>query len=173
MAILAWGLSIFFTAIIIHVIVWRAYPEVRSIGSLFRLFFCVLILAICFLKLAASVSSNFNHIAPGGFLDYLRICIFFISLTLAYIISYSAVEAESPTVLIIDKVMKKGAAGLSKDELGNSLKDEILIEPRIKDLVNDKMVCLAGNRYKLTLKGRLFVTIFISYRDFLNLPKGG
>lgn len=173
MAILVWGLSIFFAAITIHVIIWRIYPAARSMRSLFRLFFYVLILAICFVKLTASVSISFSRIAPESLSDYLHICLFFISLTLAYIISYSAVEAESPTVLIIDKVMKKGAAGLTRNELDNSLKDEILIEPRIKDLVNDKMVYSAGNRYKLTLKGRLFVTIFISYRNFLNLPKGG
>ncbi len=173
MAILSVGLSIFFMAIIIHVVVWRTHRDTRGIKLLLRIFLWTLIMTIFFLYLIQLFTSHLNYIASKTFLDYLQICIFFISLSLAYTSTYSAAEAESPTALMINKVVKAGKDGLTKDEFEKAMTDEILIKPRIKDLLDDKMIFMTKNRYKLTMRGFLFVKIFILYRDFLNLPKGG
>jgi predicted transcriptional regulator len=54
------------------------------------------------------------------------------------------------------------------------LNDDLLVKPRIEDLLRDKLVCMDGEKYLLTPKGNSFVTIITFYRKLINLPvKGG
>lgn len=164
MLILLSGFGIFFTAFFLHVFIWRILPHLASMRNLFRIFLWIFASAIFLIWFYAS---------PRSYINILHICLLYASISSTYIITYSAVEAESPTILIINEIMKKGEKGLSGRDLELILKDDILITPRIKDLLDDGMVYLAGGRYSLTAKGSLFVKIFMLYRGLLDLPKGG
>ena len=105
--------------------------------------------------------------------DSLRLAFLYISAMLAYIISYSAIEADSPTLLITLMIAQAGSGGLLKDDLKRSLGDDCLLIPRLKDLVRDGLAIFKDNRYALSLKGSMFIKVFIFYRTILGAQKGG
>lgn len=106
-------------------------------------------------------------------IDYMHIAVFFTSLALAYIANYSAIEVDSPSLLITKIIGYSGAKGVSKEELLNVMTDDTLLKPRVRDLVEDKLIDLDMDKYKLTLRGRLLARTFIFYRKLLNAQKGG
>jgi len=115
-----------------------------------------------------------NTFAPDTISEYLHITLFVISLTLAYIITYSALEADSPSLVMIMNIASAGSDGLPKKKFEQLMTDDILIIPRVRDLLRDKMVCIENGKYKLTAKGIVFTRIFIVYRHILKIPpKGG
>ena len=104
---------------------------------------------------------------------YIASSLFFISLALAYIISYSGVEADSPSLVMTLTIANAGPEGLDKKEFDKIMTNDILVKPRIRDLLLDKMAYKEGDKYKITPKGILFARIFIIYRKLLNAQKGG
>jgi len=105
--------------------------------------------------------------------EYEMVFLYFISLTLAYIITYSAIEADSPSLAIVLTINSAGSYGLEEEVLDKIMTNDILVKPRIRDLIIDKMVYVDGEKYKLTPKGLLLVRTFIFYRKILNTEKGG
>jgi len=104
---------------------------------------------------------------------FLRIALFSGSVFAAYIVSYPAIEADSPSLLIALAVAKAGGNGVSQAELCARFDDANLIYPRLNDLLTDKMAVLEGGKYKITAKGVLLSRIFAAYRDILGAGKGG
>ena len=88
-------------------------------------------------------------------------------------ITYSAIEADSPSLVMVLSIAKTGKKGLEKKDFLSQMTDDIFVVPRIKDLSKDKMVYFDKGKYILTKKGRFFVMIFLFYRNLLNAPKGG
>ena len=173
MRILLYSLLLFSTAFIFHIVLWKIRLPKRQTKVLLQIFFSTLIVGILFLISISSFISEAENIVPQKTSEYLHICLIFISLTLSYMITYSALEADSPTLVMVMTIEKAGPEGLDKKEFDRMLNDDILIKPRIRDLIIDKMAYLDGEKYKLTSKGVLFARIFILYRGLLNAPKSG
>ncbi|MBF0102471.1 MAG: hypothetical protein HQK77_16325 [Desulfobacterales bacterium] len=110
---------------------------------------------------------------PDTMFSYLHILMFVLSLVPAYIITYSALEVDSPTLVIVKKIADAGKHGLTLNELGQLINDDHLIFPRIRDLIRDGYIIDDSQQYWITSKGKHFISIFIFYRSLLNLPAGG
>lgn len=153
--------------------VWRIRIPKRQTKVLLVIFFGTLFTGLLTLKLAPFSIPGLAVYAPGHPLEYLHISISFISLTLAYMITYSAIEADSPSLVMIRAVAKAGSEGLDKKEFEKTMNDDILLIPRVRDLLNDKMAYIDGGKYRLTPKGFLFARLFVLSRKILKAPKGG
>lgn len=173
MKVLFWGLMIFGLSFLLHFIIWKIHLPKKHTKALLQIFFFTLIACIAILISFSLFSLKFITIAPADFKEYFHICLFFISLMLAYIVNYSALEVDSPSLTLVINIAKKGWNGLSREELPLFMNDDFLVKPRINDLITNDMVCLEKDNYKLTRRGILFVSMFIFYRKLLNLPKGG
>ena len=173
MKVLVFTLSLFCLAFVIHLIVWRIHLPTRQIKTLVQLFIVILILGILALWLFPPSFRFLQLSGPESFWEYIHIYLFFVSLTLAYMITYTAIEADSPSLVLIMKVSEAGSEGLDSKKLEQMMSDDILVIPRLEDLVLDKMAYINGNRYFLTAKGVLMVRIFLYYRKLLGAPKGG
>lgn len=173
MEILFWGLAIFCFAFILHLLVWKICVPKSTIKVLLLIFFSCLVVSLIFLFFASALFVDFFLRIPNNFIDYVYITMLFVSLSLVYIASYSAIEADSPSLVVVMSIAKSSPDGLSKEGLLEMFTDDLLVKPRIKDLVNSKMIHLESNSYKLTNKGALFVKVFILFRKFLSLSKGG
>jgi predicted transcriptional regulator len=103
----------------------------------------------------------------------LHIVLFCTSLALAYITTYSAVEVDSPSLIMVMNIAEASKEGLDKNKIQQIITDETLIKPRIKDLVEKGMIYLDVDKYKLTPRGLLLTRLFIFYRELLNTGKGG
>ena len=166
-------MTIFSVSLAIHLVLWRIYVPKTGVRALLKIFFGTLITAILLLYIASAASVSFRHIAPDNIAEYIHICIFFTAMALSYIITYVAIEADSPSIVMIMKISGAGPEGLPKKELRRALTDDLLIKPRIEDLLNDKLILTDRDRYRLTSKGSRFVCPFIMYRKLLGLQKGG
>jgi hypothetical protein len=120
-----------------------------------------------------SLFEGYNRFLPRELFEYLHILFFNISFILAYMITYSAIEVDSPSIVIIMKIYKFGSEGVEQEKLENIVNDDLLIKSRLKDLLIDKMAYLENGKFKLTSKGNLLANIFIYYRKLLGTSEGG
>jgi len=160
MNILIYGFVFFGVAFLLHVAIWRIKKPANSIKILVLLFILVLI--------AGSILSSLYE-----FFSYVYIWFLFISLFTAYLVSYPAIEVDSPSLVIIRCISESGKAGLNIEKLGDLLQNDLLVEPRLKDLVDAGLVDLSFSAYRINKKGVMFILPFIFYRNILNLGKGG
>lgn len=160
---LFWGSVIFCSAFILHVIIWKVRIPKNQTKILLMIFFgtlCAGFIVLCFLI----------HLTLA---EYLHISLFFISLTLAYITTYSALEVDSPSLVMVMNIAAAGNIGLEKKKFEEITNDDRLVKPRVRDLITDKLAFLEGDRYRLTSRGILVARIFIFYRKLLKAQKGG
>lgn len=174
MSVLLYGIALILVAFLIHLCVWKIYlPKNQKRALLFIFFGTLLAGAIVLRKFSAEDLRLFGIPAPQSPYDYIRLSAMFISLLLAYMVTYSAIEVDSPSLLQILIIAKAGKVGLEEKEFRRLMSDELLVKPRIKDLVDDKLVYLENGKYKLAKNGALVARIFIFYRSLLKLGKGG
>jgi hypothetical protein len=173
MGILCYGILLFLAAFFIHFVIWKIHlPEKNQTVVLLKVFFGVFIFGIILFETTSNLSI-FGIKPPGAFLEYVQLFLLHSSLTLAYIVSYSAIEVDSPSLYMILAIAKASGEGLAEEKLYFFLNDAYLVLPRIKDLAEDAMIYTEGGRYKLTSKGIFLARLFIMCRKILNLPKGG
>ncbi len=145
----------------------------RQTKALLGIFLGVLVAAPLCSTAIAEFCPALSRCLPEGVTDWLRIALLHISVTLAYMITYSAIEADSPSLVMVMAIANAGPDGMDAKEFEATLNDDLLIRPRVTDLITDKMAYREGDRYKLTRKGLLFANIFVHYRRLLKAAKGG
>lgn len=159
MSVLFYGILTFFIALLIHLMVWRiCLPKKNRALILANIFFWTLVLGAIVLK------------GIPGYLDYI---VLYCCLAAAYIVSYPAMEADSPSLEIVRDIAGAGGSGLDKSELYRIMSDEILVVARIEDLLADDLIRIDSGKYVLTSKGRFLAGIFVRFRKLLNAAKGG
>lgn len=173
MKVLIWGLALVVFAFVLHFVVWRVHLPRRQTKVLLCIFFGTLIgSSVCSVLITGFVPGAGAWV-PGSVSDWLRIALLHVAITLAYMITYSAIEADSPSLVMVMAIAHAGPDGMDVKEFEATLNDDLLIKPRIMDLITDKMAYKDNDRYRLTKKGALFANIFIYYRMLLKAPKGG
>ncbi|MFA5160859.1 MAG: hypothetical protein WC421_01310 [Elusimicrobiales bacterium] len=166
--ILLWAVMIFGSGLALHLIWWQIQIPKRQSKTLFILFFSVMAAGLA----AGLAMPDGCELALRGW-QAARAGLCAASMALAYIITYSAVEADSPTLVIALAIRAAGGAGLSPEEIFAGFDDGRLIAPRLGDLVSDKLAVIENGRYRITRRGRLLAGIFTAYRALIGAGKGG
>lgn len=173
MKVLLYGSILFGVAFVIHLSIWKVWLPRRQTKVLLTVFIATFLCGIVVLYgLNAKISLLGMH-PPVSKLEYLQLFQYFISLTLAYIITYSAIEADSPSLLIVIKIFEAGSSGLSKETLEHELDNTVLVEPRVNDLLLDGMAKFNKGKYQLRTKGIILARLFAFYRNMMRAGKGG
>jgi hypothetical protein len=167
MRVLATGLSLFLAAFLAHVALWRVYPPERQIRALLRVFFGV------FAAGAAALSAGVAGATPLPFPELLHAAVLFTALTLAYIQTATTLEVDSPSLSIVLAIDAAGAAGLAREQLRATLTDELLVRPRLDDLVRDQVVAFDGTTYRLLRRGGFFIGFIVAWRRLMRQPVRG
>ena len=135
------------------------------------------LLAILFGVLAAWIAAWIlapgNPLAPRSWLECLHVCIFHASLSLAYIVAYTAIEHRSPSMTVLISVADSGGAGRSRDELRSLLQDAMPVERRLDAMAREGMIVADGPDIRLAAKGRAWAAALSVVRRLLGLPRGG
>jgi hypothetical protein len=173
MKILFWGSALFCLAFSLHLIIWKIRIPERQIKVLLQIFVGTSIIGLLSLWAVSNFIAVFSIYVPKDFSEYLHIILFLTSLILAYMVTYSAIEVDSPSLVIILKIADARTEGLEKSKLMETMNDDVLVKPRINDLITDKMAYVEGDKYKLTTKGSLMLSVITLYRKMLNEGKGG
>lgn len=173
MSVLVYALILIVIAFLIHLIIWKKYIPPNQTVILLLIFLSTLIIGIILFITLKNNLRIFKVAAPANIYEYFQLCIFFISVSLAYIVTYSALEVDSPSLIMVMHIASAGKQGLKKGLFDEKMNDEILIIPRIRDLVNAGMICQEQGVYRLTQKGRIIVSIFRIYRRILRKKRKG
>lgn len=154
---------------LIHIFVWRfAFPKSRPTALLF--IFIILPSAFFILYVVSIKLRLIQYIFGLSFYEWIAAYLLHLVLSCAYILSYPAVEAFSPSLAII--LLIGDSQGVLYEDLAKSLKKDVLLEPRIKDLFEAELVKRDGDYIVITSKGRALVKSFIFLRTFLGLSEG-
>ncbi len=70
-------------------------------------------------------------------------------------------------------IAKKGSKGLPGEQLHKELNDDLLVKPRIKDLIRDKMVILKDDRLWAMPKGLFLMHIVMAHRKLMKITRRG
>jgi hypothetical protein len=158
---------------VVHLIVWRICLPKRQTKGIAIIFSGILVSGCVLYRYAVPVFNTFDAYRPFAPAEYVQLCLFFLSLTMAYLITYSAIEADSPSLVIIRKISEAGSGGLKKELLTKALGESNLILPRLKDLVIDKMAVVEHGKYRLKAKGIIMARLFKFYRHLMGTGMGG
>lgn len=159
------GLALFALAVAVHLAVWRLFRPSRQYFTLLGLYAAILA--------AASAAVLMGAAGPASAAEYLTFAMLYTALALAYISTFSAVQADSPSLLILLMVSEAGERGVTREDLRARLGDEILILPRIADLVSGRLIGREEARYVIRPRGTLLAAVHMWYRALLKLDKGG
>jgi hypothetical protein len=165
--VLATGLSLFLAAFVVHVALWRLHPPQRQIRALLRVFFGVF--AAGAVALLAGAAGGVRPALP----ELLHAAVLFTALTLAYIQTATTLEVDSPSLSIVLAIDAAGPAGLARGDLRAALTDEVLVRPRLDDLVRDQVVAFDGATYRLLRRGGFFIGILVAWRRLMKQPVRG
>lgn len=165
-ALLAAGL--FTAAFLAHWLWWRVRIPTRQTAALLGVFLGAL--AAWWIATAAFPQ---GPLAPRSHWELLHVAVVHVSLTLAYVVAYSAIEHRSPSMTVLLFVAAAGSAGRSAAEVQALLEAASPVEVRLGAMLRDGMVCEVGDRYRLAAKGRAWAVVLSAWRRFLRLPRGG
>jgi len=153
---------------LIHVILFRFIPVLRKT-------FALVFLSFVIFGIGAGLGPFmplWNNIFPKSVSEILLLLQFHIFMTFTYIICYSAIEQQSPSLMIIKRVHAAGRSGISVEAIKSLVDDKFLVEQRIDPIVQSKMATRSGDDLILLPRGKLLSTIFSVYREYTNKSKG-
>ncbi|MCK9614369.1 MAG: hypothetical protein M0R48_02560 [Candidatus Omnitrophica bacterium] len=173
MSVFIFSLLLTVTAFVAHFIVWKIRPPVHQKSVLIFIFSAILLVGLGLLSNFRQYINLLGVKAPQELYEYFQICIFFISISLAYMVTYSALEADSPSLVMIMTIANSGNEGLTQKNFEKKINNDSLIMPRLKDILSEKLAYLDGDIYKLTSKGHIIARIFITYRKIVKRERKG
>jgi len=88
-------------------------------------------------------------------IQWLNVALVVISVTLAYVVAYSAVEADSPTLSLVRHIAAAGSGGLREEELREFMAKRPFLGARLTALLQEEMIREKG--YKITLANHPYV----------------
>ncbi|HBG46462.1 MAG TPA: hypothetical protein DDW94_05665 [Deltaproteobacteria bacterium] len=156
------SVSLFSLSTAIHLALWRLrLPRNRPLALVTVFIF----LPIALVAMAAGVQSAppAEHLLAALLLD--------LALAASYVLTYPAVEALSPSLLIVLKI-GSSADGLPEKDLAEGFGDELLLYPRVRDLIDSGMLKESGGGLTLSPSAKLMIRFFTAYRRFIGLPHG-
>jgi hypothetical protein len=171
MSVVVIGVCLFLLAFAAHVVWWRHGRPRRSGQTLIYLLVAVIVLGWLAAILAAWIS-DFASLLGDAF-ALLQALLLALALAAAYVMTYPALEVESPILVIIEEIAQRGPKGVEADEFHRRLGDSVLVTPRLQDLVDEGLVVRKGDRYTPTAKGISLARVFIGWRKILGAGIGG
>jgi hypothetical protein len=94
-------------------------------------------------------------------------------ITLGYLISYTAIEAESPTSLILLNLKKAEPKGLELKDLEGIITDELFFNDRLSSLSRSHYVSCNQEKMTITEQGRKYLRFFTFPKRMLGISEGG
>lgn len=167
--IIYYGFAFFFSALLLHILIWRFRRPKNDVALLFAIF----------LGLPAVLCGGLISVLYLGFLvslltmlDLVLVFILHASLSLAYIANYPAATAHSPSLAILLMVGASEQGRLSAEEIQGLYSTRHTIIQRVEDLEVYGMLARKGHSFFLKPAARIIIGVYIIYRKLLGLPPG-
>lgn len=151
------GILFFLLLLLFQFFVWRVLkPKKQMLLLLVQFFVLPFVLTLLSLLLGWGDDCTYG-------------LLFTLSLGTAYVMSFPAAAAQSPTLVLVNSVVKNNLK--TEDEIYQSLGGR-LVKDRLEDLQSDGLVYIENDQIKLKNAGRFLAQVFIKIRQILGLPEG-
>jgi hypothetical protein len=159
MVALFFASSAFVVALICHWIYWRIALPKTQLKTLLFVFLVVFVAAI-------PVSVGLSKFLAD--MPYIVSLLYFVLIywaaALCYVITYSAMEGDSPTLSLTRHLHRKGGAGISHEEVEEFFRQRPFVRARVKALVTDNIFIEESGGYRLASGKYLFFRLILGYR---------
>ena len=159
----------FLMAFILHLLIWKVRIPDNPIKTITILFTSILLGGIFVLRYASLSNLIFESAALLSFSECLHVTLIFMSLLSVYYFVYGALTDESPSMFTMLNVAGADEEGLSENELNELITDDLFIKPRMDYLVDEQMVCLQEEKYRLGSKGKNFIGMINFFQNLMKL----
>jgi hypothetical protein len=150
-------------ALLIHLVLWRLRLPKGQIRALLCIFGAVLF-------------AWFVAFATGSLpmIETLQIALCYVSISLSYVITYSAIEGDSPTLSLMRLLAARQPAGMDSGEVAEFLAKRPFVKARISALIASGQVREEGGRYVIAGKPSAFFRVILAYRKLYGpISRGG
>jgi len=155
---------------VLHLVWWRLALPRRQRAALLVLFFVgslVLAPVIGFLLGKAGVG-------PMSVTQWLNVALAIVAFTLAYVVTYSALEADSPTLSLVRHIATAGPNGVREEELRAFMASRPFVGARLSALLEEGMIHEKGGRIHLAEHPyTLFRLVLLHRENVLGLTRHG
>ena len=163
MVIFLTTLALFLAALGLHLLLWKVRLPKYHTRTLLMLFALVLGGWLAMRPLHSMELSQVLHV-----------CLFYTALSFYYVITYSAIEGDSPTLSLIRHLDASGGRGISSKELHEFLEGRPFIKARIVALMHDGLLREENGRYFVAGRGSLFFRLILAFRRLYgSIERGG
>jgi hypothetical protein len=169
MRLTLFGLSLFLVTFLAHCLVWRVRVPRRAIRVLLVFFLAAPSAAALLVHALPALAP----LAPASVWEWLHVAGAHIALSLAYIVTYSGLEEDSPSLTILVYLAEAAGAGRSHEELYGRIGDEFVIGSRLQALLAGGLVVSENGTYRLTARGMGWARLFGAFRWLYHLRPGG
>jgi len=169
MKVAGFAVCLFAAAFAVHWLLWRVWVPRRQ-------FFWLLIIFLALLPIGLACAHwlpGLHRFAPKGFWEHLHVAVFHVAVSLGYIVTYSALEEDSPTLTLVAFLGDAGGRGRSREELDGLFDNDSIAGSRFQALLASNLVERAGDGYALTARGRSWARVFGAFRGLYRLERGG
>jgi hypothetical protein len=154
-------------AFVLHLTLWRWHLPKAQLKALLVIFAVVWALA------ALSVPTGFVgawSFAAGWFVGFLYFCLIYWSAAFCYVITYSAMEGDSPTLSLTRHLHRRGDEGVSHEEIEEFFRQRPFVGARVKALITDNIFIEEQSGYRLSPGRYLFFRLILGYRRIVFGP---
>jgi hypothetical protein len=146
----------------IHFLVWRVRLPKSQLKALLLIFSSVWAVVV-----AASLAAGWPIKAV---VEFLYFSLIYWSAALCYVITYSAMEGDSPTLSLTRHLHRRGEEGISHDEIEEFFRQRPFVGARVKALVTDNVFIEEQSGYRLSAGRYLFFRVILGYRRIVFGP---
>jgi hypothetical protein len=173
MPIVGLALVLFAGAFLLHLVRWRVARPAATTQALLRTFvYGILGGLLLVLALARLLPGLAAWLPPDPF-GVLQALVLSLAFAAGYVMTYPALEVESPTLVMIRAIARSGDRGLARTLLFEQLNDSVLVAPRVRDLLSEGLAVEEQGRLRLSERGRRLVAVFLFWRRVLGAREGG
>ena len=155
-----------FISFVVHVVWWRIKVPTNTTRVFLFIFTIVLIMGLMLMQLLELINSYSWH-------DFMRFFLLYAGSALVYIILYSAIEQQSPTLALIDCISQHGEEGSDEESLKKIINPDKEIEARLLVMRNGRWLQSHDNIWRLTPTGKRIAYLFDYAAVLFGLSLGG
>jgi hypothetical protein len=163
MAVLVVGLGLFAVAFALHAVIWNIRVPRQQIGGLLLIYLFVGACG-CIGFWAAPIGFDWLVLPP---LRLLLALLLYGATCGMYLILFSAIEADSPTLTMLGIIRQAGADGIQRHELLRLMAEHSFVHSRLEQMINDGMLISQNGGLSVGPAGHLLAQLVRSYRTFL------
>lgn len=165
MGILLWSIGCLAIGLCCHLVLWRVWLPKRQLRVLLLIFMVAFSFGMVLMIFAGCGADGVEPLVCG-----LYFALIYWSAALCYVITYSAMEGDSPTLSLTRYLHRSGDEGVPHEEIEEFFRQRPFVGARVKALITDNVLIEEQGGYRLSRGTYLFFRVILGYRRMVFGP---